>query len=504
MDASKAKIWAFAIVIACAILGTLFYSQFSLNHDTSWYLVSTRLFLDGAHLYEDIVEINPPLAFYLTVPPLLISDLVGIRPATAQFLFTSSLAALSSYWTFVLATRAGLEGVQRIALFSAVLIGLFVLPIHDFAQREHQMLVLALPYLVQLVLRDRLSEVSRPEKVLIGLLASLGLALKPYFLLIPAGIILARFVRNRDWTEFFDIPNFSLGFALLAYLCFIVTIHPDYIEQIVPVASLIYSAYGVHPGRVLLQSDFMALFALIALAAVCRKTLDTVSWALFGGIAGALASYLIQFKGWNYQLVPFSFFILLATVWLIANNLRDLRERVGLGIVAMTALLLSFGTQVIKGPYPSRTTNDFAPYVTEEGLPIMVFSTNVSASFPFINDVNAKWASRYPAQWLVPGAVQSLNRADCAIQADLCQQYREVLSQARASMIADFVVHKPELVFVDDRPRKPYFGGSQFEYIPFLLEDDRFSKIWRDYRRVGTADDYQVWATASYARRISE
>ena len=36
----------------------------TINHDTAWYLYATRAWLDGAQLYVDIVEVNPPLSFY--------------------------------------------------------------------------------------------------------------------------------------------------------------------------------------------------------------------------------------------------------------------------------------------------------------------------------------------------------------------------------------------------------------------------------------------------------
>ncbi|MEZ5870179.1 MAG: hypothetical protein R3D46_17950 [Defluviimonas denitrificans] len=42
----------------------------------------TRDWLEGARLYVDIFEVNPPLNFYLTVPPLILSDLTGMTART--------------------------------------------------------------------------------------------------------------------------------------------------------------------------------------------------------------------------------------------------------------------------------------------------------------------------------------------------------------------------------------------------------------------------------------
>ncbi|MEP7218497.1 MAG: hypothetical protein ABI876_06250, partial [Bacteroidota bacterium] len=39
-----------------------------LNHDVAWIIHGAGRWLEGAGLYRDIVEINPPLIFYLTAP----------------------------------------------------------------------------------------------------------------------------------------------------------------------------------------------------------------------------------------------------------------------------------------------------------------------------------------------------------------------------------------------------------------------------------------------------
>jgi hypothetical protein len=41
--------------------------------------------MEGAHLYQDIIEINPPLAFGLAVPPVWIANLTDISPVDVFF-----------------------------------------------------------------------------------------------------------------------------------------------------------------------------------------------------------------------------------------------------------------------------------------------------------------------------------------------------------------------------------------------------------------------------------
>ena len=52
----------------------------TLNHDSAWYLDATSRWLNGAALYRDIIEVNPPLAFFLTAPALWLSGITGLAP----------------------------------------------------------------------------------------------------------------------------------------------------------------------------------------------------------------------------------------------------------------------------------------------------------------------------------------------------------------------------------------------------------------------------------------
>ncbi len=148
---------------------------------------------------------------------------------------------------------------------------------------------------------------------------------------------------------------------------------------------------------------------------------------MLGGLAGATAAYLVQFKGWNYQLVPAVFFVFLSALWITMLDRSRVRQHVLLGVLSLSAIVLSLGLQLMKGPYPSRTTKDFERYVNRPRMPVLVLSSNVWASFPFINDVDARWTSRYPAQWLLPRAVSLIGKTDCEQDADACEGYRGIV-----------------------------------------------------------------------------
>lgn len=484
-------------LLATAVVGAmLFYPQFWLSHDSSWYLVATRMFLDGKPLYTDIVEINPPLTFYVTAPALLLADFAELSDTAAYTIWVIGASAVSCLLQLCVVSSASIERRDRAVFLIGGLIGLFVLMINEFGQREHWLLIFALPYLYHLILGDKRESTSWQEAALLGLFAFFGLALKPYFLLIPAGIVLAGPIRTLP-ARIFAPANLALGAALAGYVAFILVVHLEYLTEIVPVATQVYGTFGLGAIIVLVRAQIGAVLLFAGLHWRAGLPTDGITLRLIGSIVGALLCYLAQFKGWNYQVIPLSFFLILGAGWLVYSGTSRANRGFLFGLLSILVILLTLGIQISRGPYNSRYAEEFAAFVDRPGESIVVLSTNVSASFPFVNEVQGKWSSRYPAQWIVPGALVRKTQTDCRSEAKQCAELDRILASTRAAMVEDFSRHRPQLVFVDDRERKSYFGGLEFDYIAFLMEDPEFAGLWSEYRRIGEAREYEVWRWAA-------
>ena len=474
--------------IACA-----FYAQFWLSHDDSWYLIATRKFLDGARLYIDIMEVNPPLNFYLTVPALLLAEAIGITDTLAYVIQTCVLGGLSGLWLVRLLRRSDLAGRERWAILIPALVGLFLLPIGEFAQREHLLFVYALPYLTYVILGSERVRLGAGEKILLGLVGTLGLALKPYFLLIPVAIILVGPVKSL-MSRIFAPANLGLAAGLVAYALFTILVHPEFFSDILGVARRVYWAFGFSAAGVLLRGEIFAVLLFAYLFALGGVSNDRASRRFAAAVAAALVSYLVQFKGWNYQLIPLIYFLLAGSTWVaVEKKLFDTRQLVP-QVVLLAIAVITLGTQMLAGPYSSRNLDEFAPYVEEPGETIMVYSTNVSAAFPFVNAVEGKWASRYPAQWTIPGAVIGLASERCPTDAEYCAPLQKILADIRSDNTQDFLRYRPDVVFVDMREDKSYFHGQAFDYLAFQLDDPDFAKSWANYRKVAeVGEGYAVF-----------
>ena len=190
-------VWAIALVISGCLLALLWST--SINHDTAWFLVATETWLNGAVLYEDIVEVNPPLNFYLTAPAVLLAEAIGVAPAQGQFLVISVVLAGVLGWSGSL--LAGISRGRRRLLVLGLAAALVLPFLFSVAQREHVMLLLMTPWVI-----GRVAGLENGHAARAGV-AALGLCLKPFFMLYPLALTLHAMVAKRSLRPLFSADN---------------------------------------------------------------------------------------------------------------------------------------------------------------------------------------------------------------------------------------------------------------------------------------------------------
>jgi putative flippase GtrA len=200
-----------------------FYAGTMLNHDTSWYLIATSRWLDGAELYRDIVEINPPLAFYLTAPAVLLARATGLVPHHAYVLQVIALTLPSLLWLRSLLRRAPLDETHRRIMLAAGVAALCLAPIVEFGQRDHLMMIFVLPYIALMAFTP---PSSRAERCLIGAFALLGLALKPHFFALPLFMGLLMIQRRRTVLAPLTPEHLVIGVGAVLYAAAVWAFHP--------------------------------------------------------------------------------------------------------------------------------------------------------------------------------------------------------------------------------------------------------------------------------------
>ncbi len=467
-----------------------------LNHDTSWYLISTGWWLDGARIGEEIVELNPPLAQYLTVPPVLIARLADMDSTQVMVIYIAAIWFVSAVWFNTIIARCHwVSSVERRIFLVVACVSLFLLGLKDFAERDYLMIVLALPYFSLVSFQPDKTQLAPMERTLIGLFAVLGLALKPYFLIFPATLTLVEVVRRRSLAPVIEAQNLAILFGCAAYLATVVALHPAYFEIIVPKAWVTYDAFGSHAVVIVHRAlpVYLAwILALYGLTKLTEERFDVALRLLVAALAG-LVTFFVQFKGWTYQLVPAAFLTFLACAWVVMGLLKDRRNRVSAGALAIAIAVLLVTPPVSRGAYKNVYPDALIPFFKNEpgARSFLALTTNVSVSFPMANMAGAEPVSRFPALWVIPGAVARLAQEDLSAQEKF--QLSGLLAYARQATVEDFVRGVPELVLVDERDEKPYFQGNAFDYLAFFRADPQFETLWQRYRYIGSTWNFDVY-----------
>lgn len=502
---------------AYAILALLFaYAVFqrlgqTINNDVAWYIYSANALLDGGRLYDDIFfEVNPPLMLYHTVPPVLLARWSGLFPVDVYYLYIFAVIGLSlalSGRILALVAPAMPAAYRRgllLALFLAVAIG----PAGDFGQREHLMLTLALPYFLLLALRAGGAGVGRRLALPVGVLAGLGFAIKPHFLLLPVLLELYLLCQRRKPALAFRGETLALAGTVLLYLLAILLFTPEYPAKVVPYALEVYNqtisnalAFVLRRWETLLLPGVAALFLFQRRRLRYRHLADV----LVLGAIGFYAIYVVQMKGWNYHIYPTTAMLLLSFVVLFADHLHTVlqttsagatplrRQLVGLAALAVAAFLVA-------RPLANPGNNNplfplLAPFVEAHGpdSSVYFFSSNTWTAWPMVLYTEAHWASRFAHQWLVPGLEWHRRKNGGGEQAKDGELLVEIEDFVRESLIADLSKRPPVLIFLDARPVKSWYVGYEFDFIDYFSADPRFVEIWSHYELVRDFEGFQVY-----------
>ena len=480
---------------------TAFYlSNQLLNHDVAWYLTGTRRWLEGATLYADVIEVNPPFIFYLMAPVIFVADLLRVSEKFAFVGFICLITAVSLIWSaHLLQRQSHLAPSQRHVILAASFVGLIFVQITYFGQRDHIMLILALPYFMSQIFIRNPQKLAHGEQSALGLYAGFGIILKHYFLLAPFALILISIYQNRSIRPLFLLSHWAIGCVCLFYVVFVYVFHGEYFSNIVPMGQLVYEAYNRDVIEVLFLNNFHLCFLALAAMYLTHNAVEDetkrVSERLIALCLAFGLAYVIQRKGWSYHFNPFAAILVLCSFWIFFTEWRARAKQKFAMIFSAWIIIVALIKTVIDGTYSNYMVESFDSPLPSN-MPVerfLVLSSNIWPAYPLANELSARHTSPYPALWPVPGAVRKLAATDCHQNADMCLRLSAILDEVRRHVVESFLAGTPQLVIVDSRPQKGYFADQPFDFIDFLSQDPRFRTAWQDYKKDDNIRFYETW-----------
>lgn len=482
-----------ALAFGCAVVAEF---RSALNSDAAWILVMAGRVLDGARLYRDTLEINPPLVVWLNVPVVWLARRVHADPTTVLRVLVYGVIAASA-----IASVRLTRGSRWVA--AAVLGVLLLLPLGAFGEREHLIVALLLPLVAVTADRTAGLAVSRRAAVAAGLSAALAIALKPHFIAVWLLLALARELasaRRRPQAE--DAAIVAVG---MAYVLAVAVVTPDYFA-VLQLFAPVYTTYGTRTVVQILAGSppvWFAAGAFLIWAARRDARADLIALALAAACAGSLIAVLAQGKGWAYHFYPLTAFAMLLAIRAVATYraVGPARERlawivaVTFGVAAMLPVVLRtvhVTRQRMGGvTYPrNREIRDLLDALGREAhaRSIEVLSTDISPTFPLVQLAGLAARQRFPHLWVPTTVYRPRQHPDAPIAVHTPDHMGRAEQTAFDAVVHEFVMHMPDLLLVESRARNAdrdgYPGG--FDHLAYYAQDAAFRRALERYAPVDT------------------
>jgi hypothetical protein len=483
-----------------------------LNPDTGYALIVGRRLIGGDRLYVDMFETNPPLWYWMFAGAAWIGRMTFF---TDQRLVGGLVALIAAVSTMCGAAALG-SAASRMTRF-VIVFAFLAAVIEPFAawsgQREQMAALLVLPYLLVAVRRACGDEPAWGFALLIGILAGCGLAMKPFFLAAWAGCELAFALETRRVALRPELVTVALLQAVFALT--VVALTPQYLTHIVPMARRFYGAYGRSYRSIVRETAcwgvLVAACGSIFLPRGSRQPIIVAARIAAATTAGWLLAYVVQGKGWYYQLMPAlatgAFAVMLTTIgavlpWRLGGRAR---LRAAAAIVLSLAGGLAIGRTIRPGSAhfvryltaePSGSVREFADFLGQRapGEPVFFMSTGMWPAFPAVNIAGARWPYHYHFLWPIPELYATAPRGNI--------RYRVPGEQSPAereffdTVVNDLLRTPPRVLVVANSPDQQAMRGRQFEFVRYFSGSPQFVALLATYHRAD-ADGWVIYERAT-------
>lgn len=483
------------------LLSMYLHFRLGMVGDRDFLLLDARRWMEGGTLYKDIFQANPPLIFYCYAIPVYLADHVGVLQdynylALMGCVVSGLVIGLS--WRLVRLHPAFAGDLKKQLWFCLLLAFIFMEYTRPnfFFDREHIFLVLVFPYILRYMPALANQSIPQYQRIIIGIVGGIGFCIKPYCLIVLAGLQLVYVLRERKTAIVYSLENCLIYGIIAAYLLLVWVHYPEYTRIVIPMALETYAALSGNAGKLFFFAVSLFLFAVtfadfrLRYASPYRQDI-----LYFVSVCLPFLGYALVNNPWAYVWNPLDSMIMFTTglvlmefIWLRQHHQTDQKKRKQLlfGIRACTGNLVINGMMVFVYLYWFATAcNEFEcvsgkEFLTEvrkiNGGTIPRSFGTISAEFnlwaAFARETGAKWDTRFDHLWMLPRFFGP-DRDFIA----RTQWIPEYVSNAYAE---DLAKNKPQLVFVDDRER--FFSVRHYvNLVAFLDSFPAFRQEWKHY-----------------------
>ena len=465
---------AFVLPLAAAAIAALVQSLLmAVDCDVSWLITVNEKMLAGQRLYVDVIETNPPASIWLYTPAVWLAHHVQLRPEAVVVAFFIAAALGSCAATIRISNR--LRNPPDQFAFSAILAFVtLLLPLGNFAQREHAALLLALPMLAGLAVLADGRTVGLRTQLALGAGAGLMIAIKPHFALAIAPALVFSSLRSHSVRRELPLAFAALAVAAL-YAGAVVAFTPEYF-RILPVLAEVYLPLREKLTTLVVGPVVIVPLALFALALLLRpRRWESLPVVLLVASAGFAAAALIQGKGYLNHALPGMALAFVAVIVLAMDSSAQPRQRAI--VLWATAALAGLELYAMASIQPLSNLTRAVARVAPARPSVITLGPELRTGHPLVRNLDGRWIGSRAALFIAGGAYQEM-RDGREADPQLRRWYRADLE----SFAADVRRGQPDVILVDVRPG--------LEWLP---KDPLIAPTMASYRPAARADDVEVW-----------
>lgn len=470
------------------------------DHDNAYLLDISARMLAGERYFRDFLELNPPLYQALLFPVHGLHRLSGLGIYPLFIVYVSIVIVLVTL-AILARLRPLLDGgpAERIWIGVAIEATLFFLPGPDFGQRDSVVIMLCLPALLWVGIREPRAPMTPGDWAAV-LAACIGMLIKPYLVLVVVLAYGLNVVLLRDWRALIAPPIWLFAGLVAAYAAILVVFFPGWFE-VVDLARIPYVAYD-EPTWIngwTVRALTVLPILVIANEVFARGADKRLGRTLGAAAVGALVSFVLQHKGWSYHLLPLKLLLWLLLGWVVlaaAKWTATLRRYAALALCVILVLplyrIISNGIETSR--HVDTVMTRLADLLRENqvGPRVANFGTSVYPAYPlpFYRPSLPAW--RFAQAWMIPWILQQ-ERAGRGDAPDT----RKVIAAQRSMVLEDFRRFRPDGILVDESPRLQAIDGP-FDTLAWFRQDPQMAAILDEFERVGEFVDPQSVVTGKF------
>lgn len=487
------------MVITLALLPwAINFLTYAINVDIAFLTLSAERLLTGETMSKAYYDTNPPLSIIVQTPAVFLSSTADIPLHHATSIYIFILLGLSFFATHLLLKNfKNLNVEQRVIILGIFLVMNTLKPGYDFGQKDHILGLALFPLVLAQILITKRIEFNKILKFSTLLAGSFLILIKPHYGLVPAAIFLHRMVYQKRFSVFMDIDFITLAGMAIGYICTIFLFFPDFISIILPD---ILQYYASDISLSVVQAGIILMVQALVPLALCQMFLKKAHplISVFSIVATiCILPFMIQGKGWTYQLIPSDVFSYISfgllihhLVFVSMNEIKIKRFKQTASFIVVIGMLAWGIVKSYETNNRSLTHNDYKNTkfveminVCSAECPFLVLHDMINVSQELSIYTGQPHASRFPTMWFTAFLLNAQHALDTGQPTILNQQeVNEATAKYTNMMAEDFDKYDPKIIFVGLVPN-PIKPEESFDFRAYLIEKnpEKFSEIWDRY-----------------------